>query len=75
VQIASAYADGVRARFPMVPQDGVLGEIKLVDSDGRVLGGAAAIARSAALPTNSTSLSSATRRSSETSKGVLSPTK
>jgi predicted DCC family thiol-disulfide oxidoreductase YuxK len=45
VPIASAYADGVRARFPMVPQDGVLGEIKLVDSDGRVLGGAAAIAR------------------------------
>lgn len=45
VQIASAYAEGVRARFPMVPQDGVLGEMKLVDAGGRVLGGAAAIAR------------------------------
>ena len=45
VAIESAYADGVRARFPMVPQEGVLGEIKLVDSDGRLLGGAAAIAR------------------------------
>lgn len=45
VAIESAYADGVRARFPMVPQEGVLGEIKLVDADGRVLGGAAAIAR------------------------------
>lgn len=45
VAIASAYAEGVRARFPMVPQEGVLGEIKLVDSDGRLLGGAAAIAR------------------------------
>ena len=29
----------------MVPQEGVLGEIKLVDTDGRLLGGAAAIAR------------------------------
>ncbi|MDQ3171291.1 MAG: DUF393 domain-containing protein [Acidobacteriota bacterium] len=45
VRIESAYAPGVRARFPMVPQEGVLGEIKLVDSDGRLLGGAAAIAR------------------------------
>ena len=45
VLIASAYADGVRARFPMVPQEGVLGEMKLVEIDGRVLGGAAAIAR------------------------------
>ncbi len=45
VAIASAYADGVRARFPMVPQEGVLGEMKLVEPDGRVLGGAAAIAR------------------------------
>ncbi len=45
VRIESAYADGVRARFPMVPQEGVLGEIKLVDTDGRLLGGAAAIAR------------------------------
>ena len=45
VKIESAYAPGVRARFPMVPQEGVLGEIKLVDADGRLLGGAAAIAR------------------------------
>jgi predicted DCC family thiol-disulfide oxidoreductase YuxK len=45
VQVESAYAPGVRERFPMVPQDGVMGEIKLVDIDGRVLGGAAAIAR------------------------------
>ena len=45
VRIESAYAPGVRARFPMVPQEGVLGEIKLVDTDGRLLGGAAAIAR------------------------------
>ena len=29
----------------MVPQEGVMGEIKLVEADGRVLGGAAAIAR------------------------------
>lgn len=45
VQVESAYAPGVRERFPMVPQEGVMGEIKLVDADGRVLGGAAAIAR------------------------------
>jgi predicted DCC family thiol-disulfide oxidoreductase YuxK len=45
VAIASAYAEGVRARFPMVPQEGVLGEMKLVETDGRVHGGAAAIAR------------------------------
>jgi predicted DCC family thiol-disulfide oxidoreductase YuxK len=45
VNVESAYAPGVRERFPMVPQDGIMGEIKLVDADGRVLGGAAAIAR------------------------------
>jgi predicted DCC family thiol-disulfide oxidoreductase YuxK len=48
VQVESAYAPGVRERFPMLPQDeasGMMGEIKLVDADGRVLGGAAAIAR------------------------------
>jgi len=45
VAAESAYAPGVRQRFPMVPQEGMLGEMKLVDSDGRVLGGAAAIAR------------------------------
>ena len=45
VQVESAYAPGVRERFPMLPQEGMMGEIKLVDADGRVLGGAAAIAR------------------------------
>ena len=45
VEVISAYAPGVRERFPMVPQEGVMGEIKLVDTDGRLLGGAAAIAR------------------------------
>lgn len=45
VDVISAYAPGVRERFPMVPQEGVMGEIKLVDTDGRLLGGAAAIAR------------------------------
>jgi predicted DCC family thiol-disulfide oxidoreductase YuxK len=45
VAFESAYADGVRARFPAVPQDGMLGEMKFVDADGRVYGGAAAIAR------------------------------
>jgi predicted DCC family thiol-disulfide oxidoreductase YuxK len=45
VEFLSAYADGVRARFPMVQQDGMLGEMKFVDADGRLFGGAAAIAR------------------------------
>lgn len=45
VEVISAYAPGVRERFPMVPQEGIMGEIKLVEADGRVLGGAAAIAR------------------------------
>ena len=45
VNVESAYAPGVRERFPMLPQEGMMGEIKLVDADGRVLGGAAAIAR------------------------------
>lgn len=45
VLVESAYAPGVRERFPMLPQEGMMGEIKLVDADGRVLGGAAAIAR------------------------------
>ncbi|HEX6323512.1 MAG TPA: DCC1-like thiol-disulfide oxidoreductase family protein [Vicinamibacterales bacterium] len=45
VRVESAYAPGVRERFPMLPQDGMMGEIKLVDAGGRVLGGAAAIAR------------------------------
>jgi len=45
VAFESAYADGVRARFPQLPQDGMLGEMKFVDADGRLYGGAAAIAR------------------------------
>ena len=45
VAFESAYADGVRAKFPMLPQDGMLGEMKFVDADGRLYGGAAAIAR------------------------------
>lgn len=45
VAFESAYADGVRARFPQLPQSGMLGEMKFVDADGRVFGGAAAIAR------------------------------
>lgn len=45
ITFESAYADGVRARFPMVPQTGMLGEMKFVDRDGRLYGGAAAIAR------------------------------
>ena len=45
VAFESAYADGVRARFPQLPQEGMLGEMKFVDTDGRLFGGAAAIAR------------------------------
>ena len=45
VHVESAYAPGVRERFPMVPQDGVMGEIKLVDADGRVLGALAHLYR------------------------------
>ena len=45
VNVESAYAPGVRERFPMLPQEGMMGEIKLVEADGQVLGGAAAIAR------------------------------
>lgn len=51
VAFESAYADGVRARFPMLAPGtepftpGVLGEMKFVDADGRIYGGAAAIAR------------------------------
>lgn len=52
VAFESAYADGVRARFPMLPSEGpdpmnpaMLGEMKFVDADGRLYGGAAAIAR------------------------------
>jgi predicted DCC family thiol-disulfide oxidoreductase YuxK len=45
VAFENAYGDGVRARFPMLPATGMLGEMKFVDGDGRVYGGAAAIAR------------------------------
>lgn len=45
VAFESAYEPGVRDRFPMVPQQGMLGEMKFVDAEGRLFGGAAAIAR------------------------------
>jgi predicted DCC family thiol-disulfide oxidoreductase YuxK len=45
VAIESTYAPGVRARYPELPSEGAVGEIKLADADGRMLGGAAAIAR------------------------------
>jgi predicted DCC family thiol-disulfide oxidoreductase YuxK len=45
VAFASAYAPGVRERFPMLPQQGMLGEMKFVDAGGRLFGGAAAIAQ------------------------------
>jgi predicted DCC family thiol-disulfide oxidoreductase YuxK len=44
----SAYAEGVRERFPMLPQpgpDGKMGEIKFVSNAGQIFGGAEAIAR------------------------------
>ena len=44
VAFESAYAPGVRERFPMLPQQGMLGEMKFVDASGRLFGGAAAIA-------------------------------
>ena len=45
VAFESAYGPGVRERFPMVPQEGMLGEMKFVDASGRLYGGAAAIAQ------------------------------
>jgi predicted DCC family thiol-disulfide oxidoreductase YuxK len=45
VTFESAYDPGVRERFPMVPQHGMLGEMKFVDANGRLFGGAAAIAQ------------------------------
>ncbi len=48
VQAISAYADGVRERFPMLPPlgpDGKIGEIKFVDDRGHIYGGAEAISR------------------------------
>jgi len=48
VQAESMYAEGVRSRFPMLPQpgpDGKIGELKFVDQSGRMTGGAEAIAR------------------------------
>lgn len=45
VAFESAYDPGVRDRFPMVPQQGMLGEMKFVDAHGQLFGGAAAIAQ------------------------------
>jgi predicted DCC family thiol-disulfide oxidoreductase YuxK len=45
VAFADAYAPGARDRFPMLPPSGELGEMKFVDADGRLFGGAAAIAQ------------------------------
>ena len=45
VAFESAYDPGVRERFPMVPQQGMLGEMKFIDAGGRLFGGAAAIAQ------------------------------
>jgi predicted DCC family thiol-disulfide oxidoreductase YuxK len=48
VAFESAYAPGVRDRFPMLPPldaTGKMGEMKFVDDRGRVSGGAAAVAR------------------------------
>ena len=48
VAAESAYGPDVRDRFPSLPppgEDGQYGEMKLIDADGRVYGGAAAIAR------------------------------
>jgi predicted DCC family thiol-disulfide oxidoreductase YuxK len=43
VAIESAYAPGVRERYPGLPEEGDVGEIKFVDAEGRMFGGAAAI--------------------------------
>ena len=48
VAFQSAYSEGVRDRFPMLPPfnaDGRMGEMKFIAPDGTVSGGAAAIAR------------------------------
>ena len=48
VEAESMYANGIRDRFPMLPQpgpDGKIGEIKFVDDRGQMSGGAEAIAR------------------------------
>ncbi len=48
VEATSAYADGVRDRFPMLPPpgpDGKIGELKFVDARGHLSGGAEAISR------------------------------
>jgi predicted DCC family thiol-disulfide oxidoreductase YuxK len=48
VAFQSAYAAGVRDRFPMLPPfnaDGKMGEMKFIAAGGTVSGGAAAIAR------------------------------
>jgi predicted DCC family thiol-disulfide oxidoreductase YuxK len=46
VAFQSAYSEGVRDRFPMLPPfnaDGKMGEMKFVGADGTVTGGAAAV--------------------------------
>src|SRR5262245_2118957 len=48
VEAESMYSDGIRDRFPMLPQpgpDGKIGELKFVDDRGHMTGGAEAIAR------------------------------
>jgi predicted DCC family thiol-disulfide oxidoreductase YuxK len=45
IAFESPYPDGGRAKFPMVQPEGMLGEMKFIDADGRLYGGAAAIAR------------------------------
>ncbi len=45
VAFESTTADGVRETFPMLPPADRLDEVKFVDTDGRLYGGAAAIAR------------------------------
>ena len=45
VAFESAYDPGVRERFPMVQQQGMLGEMKFVDANGHLFGGGAAIAQ------------------------------
>ncbi len=48
VRAESMYAEGIRDRFPMLPQpgpDGKIGELKFVDDHAQMYGGAEAIAR------------------------------
>lgn len=48
LRLESAYAEGVRDRFPTLPvpgPDGKIGELKFVDDLGQMHGGAEAVAR------------------------------